>query len=373
MDPARRIARALAGTAAATVALVATGAPTSAQAAPGKATFAFDPQDPGIREWVVPTDVCQVRASLHGAAGGRTNFPGDTPGQGQGATVVVDLAVAPGQTLYVVPGGSGESTLTKVMAPPDGSQPGPAAWLTAPGGVGGDNGGGDGGDGGGRHTGEHHFGGGAGGGGATDLRTSPAPADRIAVAGGGGGSGSGALDPATAPTGEQVGGDGGDPATAGAHPSLAGSPGTPTGPGAGGPGVPGGPAGSGTDTDGGDGSSSVDTGDLNNDGAPFGGGGGGGGWYGGGGGGAVGQMGQLAVAGGGGGGSSHVTGAATLVSQTTGNWAKEGLAELAWTPDPGCDVAVPITDARALAVYAAAGGLGALLVGRRLRRRGLAR
>jgi hypothetical protein len=134
--------------------------------------------------FTVPPGVRQIEAGLVAGFGG-TGYNPDTPSPlgGNGATVVANVDVTPGQILYVEVGGSGY---------PGGS---PDAVLSA--GSGGGNGGGNGGT--SRlATGQPRAG---GGGGATDLRSAPyagcgttpavvaSLASRILVAGGGGGGG----------------------------------------------------------------------------------------------------------------------------------------------------------------------------------------
>ena len=206
--------------------------------------------------WAPPADVRTMTMVLSGAQGGRSG--------GNGAKETGSFKTIPTGNLYIYVGGQGSS--------------GNAA-------AGGYNGGGAAGSG---HGDE------GSGGGATDIRTSTALADRIAVAGGGGGTGGwvgGAGGAAGGPTGT-AGGNG---------QGLGGSPGTPTAGGAGG-------ASFGTATTAGL------AGSLGNGGAGgsantpgstvAGGGGGGGGYYGGGGGGA--DTDPTGVDGGGGaGGSSY--------------------------------------------------------------------
>lgn len=116
----------------------------------------------------VPAGVTSVHLVLVGGRGGR----GTGANGGVGARVTGDLAVTPGQTIYVVVGGNGSDGMAMTTDP-------------APGGF---NGGAAGGPAGG--------GGGGGGGGATDIRSVPSSVpgsldSRVVVAGGGGGGGGG--------------------------------------------------------------------------------------------------------------------------------------------------------------------------------------
>jgi Glycine rich protein len=111
----------------------------------------------GEQTFAVPAGVTHIHVVAIGAAGGDSGGAGGGAGQ-----ATVDIAVTPGQTLYVEVGGRGK----------DGGA----------GGAGGFNGGAAGNS------------GAAGGGGASDVRTSPraaglSPDDRLAVAAGGGGGG----------------------------------------------------------------------------------------------------------------------------------------------------------------------------------------
>jgi hypothetical protein len=147
----------------------------------------------GEQTFTVPAGVLSVHVLAIGAAGGNASpNPGGTPRGGAGgaaAKVSGELAVTPGELLYVEVGGRGGE--------------GPAntrGFNLSPGGF---NGGGS---------------GGGGGGGASDVRTSPraaglsSPFDdpRLVVAGGGGGGGTG---------GEISSGGAGGPAGAGGSPS----------------------------------------------------------------------------------------------------------------------------------------------------------
>lgn len=221
----------------------------------------------GEQTFVVPPTVTSVSVTLQGGSGGAfTNGILHAPG----GRVTADLAVTPGQIIYVIVGGAGQQA--------------------SPGGF---NGGGNGGA------------GGSGGGGGSDIRTAPLAAlgsvnTRLMVAGGGGG-GSG-----SAPRAE--GGSGGPTGSNGMTLGAAGS----GGGGGGGTAVAGGTAGTGGAGCGAacngqpGGLASGGSGGTNGA-LGLGGGGGGGGYYGGGGGGGgVGQPG-----GGGGGGSNFVTGVGT--------------------------------------------------------------
>jgi len=375
--PAGRTRRhALAAGAAAATALVLAAHPAPAAAEPGSATFTA----PGRPQpFEVPADVCELHAVLDGAGGGRASFEGAVDSAGYGARVRGDLAVVPGQVLWITPGGKGGDTAWQQIGYEGGLDPdpspgpggGPTPWQVVPGGQGGLNGGGDGGEAGGRYPFLTNAGGGAGGGGASDLRTSPSPADRILVAGGGGGSGIGVLPPLNTSTDYQ-GSHGGAPALPGASqvPGGGGGAGTPTAGGAGGPGGPV-PATSGTDTTGGRGGGTEEPGDPDTEAVAFGGGGGGGGWYAGGGGAPWIPPTGDGVSAGGGGGQSYAAPAVASVVHETGVREGDGEVELTWDTDPGCDLAVPAVAARpALAVAAAAlcgGALHLVLVRRRRR------
>ncbi len=207
--------------------------------------------------WTPPADIRTMNISLSGAQGGRSG--------GNGSKTNATFRAVPTGNLYIYVGGQGSSGNNA---------------------AGGYNGGGAAGSG---HGDE------GSGGGATDIRTSTALADRIAVAGGGGG------------TGGWVGGTGGSAGgttgTAGGNgQGLGGAGGTPTAGGAGG--VSFGAATTngtaGASGQGGAGGSATTPGTT-----VAGGGGGGGGYFGGGGGGA--DTDPIGVdGGGGGGGSSYV-------------------------------------------------------------------
>jgi glycine rich protein len=265
---------------------------TAGRAAAATATFAHTG---GEQAYVVPPGVTSVHVVAIGARGGKGSDDGLNLGGsgGFGDRLEADLAVSPGQTLFVEVGGSGADGLA--------------------GGAGGFNGGGD------SNNGLFNFPGG-GGGGATDVRTCSIGASscagapdtlgsRLLVAGGGGGGGSEGrgLQP--------IGGEGGDARLNGSAgqpldcdvkrtPGGGGSAGTATAGGAGGaggePGAP--PGGAGALGLGGD------SGSGESNGQP--GGAGGGGYFGGGAGGSA----NGCNAGGGGGGSSFAGPAASNVS-----------------------------------------------------------
>lgn len=261
-------------------------APAAQAVAPAPTTFQSITAE---QAYTVPAGVTAVRVTATGAPGG-TGAPGPTgPGVagGLGAEVTGDLAVTPGEVLYVEVGGQGT----------DGSSSGGGLPGWNGGGLGGRSFGGDG-----------SFGG--GGGGASDVRlcssnaascagAASTLASRLLVAGGGGGGGAAQLNGG-------AGGAGGDAAEAGVSGQTTSGGGgggaTPTAGGAGG-------AGGGcavataygmSGLDGGLGAGGIGGyGVAGQDDAW--GGGGGGGYYGGGGGGDGCQSG----AGGGGGGSSY--------------------------------------------------------------------
>jgi hypothetical protein len=223
----------------------------------------------GEQSWVVPDGVTRVHVTLVGGHGGHNTQT--TANGGSGALVEADLAVTPGQVLYVEVGGNGEN----------GGGTGYVVHAFNGGGISGSTSPGA-------------------GGGGTDIRTvartDPGTlASRLIVAGGGGGAGGGAANP-PAP--------GGDAGFAGTN---APSPGDPTlSAQGGGPGTAlAGGGGGGQSSTGGTGGTDGGFGLGGDGGAPgdYGGGGGGGGWYGGGGGGGGG--GALPYGAGGGGGSSY--------------------------------------------------------------------
>ena len=264
--------------------------------------------------YTVPTGVTQLDFVAVGAPGGLgecpvgsrcgPGFPGGESAGADGARVVGELAVTPGETLYVEVGGAGGD-------------------ATASGG-GGFNGGASGFAGSGLS--------GGGGGGASDIRTvscaqvscSADPtslASRVMVAGGGGGGGGG-----NSASGDDGGDGGGVTGVTGATGSdaIADPGGAPGGGGGGGIAAAGGSAGSsgqgctasaaGAGTLGGGGAGGQNTAGDGGDG-----GGGGGGLYGGGGGGAgCAAPFPLGAGGGGGGGSSYGPPGATFTQDTTG-------------------------------------------------------
>jgi hypothetical protein len=245
--------------------------------------------------FTVPSAVYSLHVLAVGGVGGAE---GSTAG-GFGAKATADVAVHPGEKLYVEVGGDGSAGTREL---------GNAA--------GGFNGGGSGGQLG--AGGSSILTGGGGGGGASDVQTAPRSAGStlgwVVAAGGGGGGASagvggnagspGTPDPSSAPDGcgpssTDMNGCGGGAGTASA----------------GGVGGAGGSAGSGT-------TGSVAQGGNGEDEPPFGpelpGGGGGGGWFGGGGGG---DGAELPGGGSGGGGSSHFgagTSHSSLATDTTG-------------------------------------------------------
>jgi hypothetical protein len=231
--------------------------------------------------FTVPAGVSSIHVVAIGAPGGNGDYAfGGGGAGGDGAQATADLAVTPGESLYVEVGGVGGSV------------------TGFAGGAGGFNGGRAGGS--GDNTGSGDFGGG-GGGGASDVRTLPAVDglsslnSRVIVAGGGGGGG----------------GSTGSGTTDGGAADKAGSPssgcGGTTGIGCGGGAgtAPGGSGGAGyptTDCTGGD-NGALGVGAAGGGGTVCtGGGGGGGGLYGGGGGGSGDN--DFGYGGGGGGGSS---------------------------------------------------------------------
>ncbi len=237
----------------------------------------------GEQTFVVPGGVTSIHVVAVGGHGGETHADG-----GAAAQVSSDLVVTPGQTLYVVVGGTGQSGLSR---------------------AGGFNGGGDGG-----------VNGAAGGGGASDVRTTPlaaglVPDPRLLVAAGGGGGGGTGI--------ETEGGNGGAAGNDGVNDveggNEGGKAGTPTEGGGGGSGCSGSSQ-TGELGEGGEGGSSGEAGG--------GGGGGGGGLYGGGGGGAACN---LFGGGGGGGGSSFVPGGGIL---TAASPSAEPKVEITYTLVP---------------------------------------
>ncbi len=216
--------------------------------------------------YLVPSGVSSLHVVAVGAPGGSGYW--NAGAGGHGAIVSGDLAVTPGETLYVEVGGAGG-----------------AGWLGY--GSGGWNGGGRGGY---NVNGNIPYGGGGGGG--SDIRTiSRADAgsldSRLVVAGGGGGGDDWGVSGGNAGS---SGADGDDNAVGGGAGTLS----------SGGTGGAGYPAGSGNGSNG-----AASVGGAGGDYTVAGGGGGGGGYDGGGGGGGYGGS-QNAGGGGGGGGSSYV-------------------------------------------------------------------
>lgn len=225
-----------------------TGDVTEAVAA-GAAVFTA----PGEHDWVVPSGVTTIRATVVGGAGGAA---GDgTPG-GRGARVATDLAVTPGETLRIVVGTPGASGRAATPSPSfetpyawtsPGSSPAlapPIITTTTPGGDGA-VGGGDGGAASVIHS-HPYVASAGGGGGASDIRQGgTTSSDRVVIAAGGGG----------AAAGGQIGGDAsgwnGQAGSAG----QGGRGGTATAPGAGGDGID--PGAAGTGADGGDGATTA--------------------------------------------------------------------------------------------------------------------
>jgi adhesin/invasin len=254
----------------ASIMAAADAAPTPA--ATRSATFTFTGAE---ASFVIPADVTLVHVSAvggNGGVGGDRRFDFTTFAGGPGARVEADLAVTPGERLYVEVGGNGEvSSLTEQGAIQGGWNGGASA-----------------------------YGFGAGGGGASDVRTCARAdagcstlASRLLVAGGGGGGANG-VGGASAHDGAQ-----GDPAD-GSFSSVIGQGGAGGTQTAGGAGGLGGNqnGGDGTLGEGGHGGDSRGGNSVNGSGTD--GGGGGGGLYGGGGGGSGAGRG-----GGGGGGSSY--------------------------------------------------------------------
>jgi hypothetical protein len=189
----RRIAKSVPAVAILLQAVVA--GPTAFAAEPVTEQFLYNG---ATQEFVVPGDVTMVHVELHGGWGG--SYVGATTG-GVGGEVEGDLAVTPGETLYVEVGYHGADV----------------ALNATPGGY---NGGGAGGSCGSDVPGNFH---GASGGGATDIRTIPSGMpgsleSRLVVAGGGGGAG----DTADGGSAGQLnaigphGGSGGNPMAGGA-------------------------------------------------------------------------------------------------------------------------------------------------------------
>jgi glycine rich protein len=194
-ESAHMLARTAVLAALAPIAAACTLAPTAFAIAPTTTSFGYTGAE---QSYTVPAGVTSVRVSATGAPGG-AGAPGPTrPGVvgGLGARVTGDLAVTPGEILYVEVGGPGT----------DGSASG--------GGLGGWNGGGLGGR---SFGGDGSFGG--GGGGASDVRfcsinatdclvVQSSEASRLLVAGGGGGGGANQVNDDPGGTGGDAGVDG---------------------------------------------------------------------------------------------------------------------------------------------------------------------
>lgn len=279
--------------------------------------------------FTVPSGVTSIHVVAQGGNGGEPDAAFRPPAGGAGGLVTADLAVTPGETLYVEVGGNGGGN----------------------GGPGGFNGGGRGG---------RTFifgGGGGGGGGASDIRTvartaSGTLASRLIVAGGGGGGGDFTRS-------NQEGGAAGYPAGqsgrtdpldgGGETAGVGGGGGDQNNPGGGGATNPGGFGCSGTAGS----SGAADTGGAGGDGTggnTTGGGGGGGGLYGGGGGG----VGCNLSGGGGGGGSDLVPagGSATTsynAPSVSITWAND--SDLALTNTPANITTAATSSAGAVVTY----------------------
>ena len=236
--------------------------------------------------WTPPADVKSMSVMLSGAQGGRSG--------GNGAKAQANFKTVPTTPLYIYVGGQGSS---------------------GNGAAGGYNGGG--------RAGSGHGDEGSGGG-ATDIRTSTALADRIAVAGGGGGTGGwvgGNGAAASGPTGIAGGngqgfGGGGGTATAGGAGGASNGVATTAGL-------------SGSLGVGGQGGSANTPGSY-----VAGGGGGGGGYYGGGGGGADTEMNGLDGGGGGSGSSFMNSTRFQSVTYYTGFQAGDGIATITYNFGP---------------------------------------
>jgi Glycine rich protein len=258
----------------------------SAGAPSASAATQIFPYTGSEQTFTVPTGVSTVHVTAIGGHGGKAGAQGGSPAEVQG-----DLAVKPGQVLYVEVGGEG------------GGGSGPAN----PGGF---NGGGE---------------GAGGGGGASDVRTAPRsaglfPDTRLIVAGGGGGSGS---------FGSEGAGPGGDAGEAGGSIPIN------EGGGAGTTGS-GGSGGSGGCAFGFAGELGLGGPGGNCESSGIGGGGGGGGYYGGGGGGAGNSFGG----GGGGGGSSLVpAGGTSAIASFSAAEVQISYASAAVKPEVGRCVA----------------------------------
>jgi hypothetical protein len=265
------------------VALTSSGSAAAAPSAclTGSASFVYTGNE---QCYTVPAGVTSVHVTAHGAAGGAAVSPG-----GNGALASGNVAVTPGETIYVEVGGTGSAGGTSTATPAFNG--GGSAFSN----FGLDNGG--------------------GGGGASDVRTTSCAAtcvsggdatslgSRLVMAGGGGGAG-GNGNVGTGGAGGAAGTDNSGGAQAGGAGTAAdgGGPGTQSAGGTGGVQTSGSGVGSGTTgADGALGAGGRGGQSTTINVTAFG-GGGGGGDFGGGGGGAVGFGGS---AGGGGGGSSH--------------------------------------------------------------------
>ena len=234
--------------------------------------------------FTVPAGVNSISIEAYGAEGGTTRS-GNGNLSGKGAYAKGNLAVTPGQTLYVYVGGQGGGAYNSVL------------------------------EGGGWNGGGHSNGSGDGGGGASDVRVGgTALTNRVIVAGGGGGNG----------WYSYAGGDGGGLTgvtggnTTNSSAAYGGGGGTQT---AGGVGSGTYPGASGTLGIGGNGGRGT---------SPYGySGGGGGGYYGGAGG--AGETGNGSGYGGAGGGGSSYTGGVTNATTTSGSRSGNGQIVLTWS------------------------------------------
>lgn len=287
-------------------------------AGPARAETAVFSAIGGEQVFVVPQGVTSIHVVAVGGKGGGGvhGFGPPSPG-GFGATAVADLAVTPGQLLYVEVGTNGEN----------------ASGTT--GGQGGFNGDGDGGN--ANHGAPGSSGG--GGGGASDIRTLSKAAvgslsSRLIVAGGGGGGGGSSSD--NGGPGGAAGADGsnGIPGEIG-DPGGGGKAGTQTQGGAGGTAADGGGDSGDAGAEGTGGAGGVGSGRA-------GGGGGGGGLYGGGGGGTSGQT--LGEGGGGGGGGSSGFGPGASGTSVTTDASGSPSITITYSPPAGAgpDTARPV-------------------------------
>ena len=263
--------------------------PAGAAGATTSVTFSYTGAE---QMFTVPAGVASLQVMAVGGAGGN-GLPLAVGGVGGVASG--DLAVFPGEPLYVQVGGTGASG-----GPGSGSVEPPSF-----------NGGG----------GASQSGG--AGGGASDVRTIPRAnpdslSSRLIVAGGGGGSGS-----TDFPSGGAGGNGGGLSGGAGGTAPFGGGGGTQSAGGSGGSGgINGGAPGI---------SGVVGAGGSGGNGPNFGGGGGGGGLYGGGGGGGMGGCNPCVSAGGGGGGSSLVPAGGTTGVASPGQAPQ---VKITWRPPP---------------------------------------